>query len=90
MANTQKQHKNDKIKQFVALIGGFLGALYLALQSVGITAEWFNPDSINAWLEVLNAGIPLLLIAYGIYKNTFVITDKARKQEQELERQGMK
>ncbi|WMZ83832.1 hypothetical protein QS432_13050 [Staphylococcus pseudintermedius] len=32
----------DKIKQFIALIGGFVGALYLALQASGISAEWIK------------------------------------------------
>ena len=31
--------EKDKVKQFVALVGGFLGALYLALNASGISAE---------------------------------------------------
>lgn len=80
----------DKVKQFVALIGGFLGALYLALQATGLEFLWFNPDTINAWMGVLNAGIPFVLIAYGIYKNQYLLTKKAKVQEKELENKGLK
>lgn len=80
----------DKIKQFVAMIGGFLGALYLALQSTGIEFAWFNDASIEAWMAVLNAGIPMVLVAYGIYKNQYVLTNKAKRQESELKGKGLK
>lgn len=80
----------DKTKQLVAMIGGFAGALYLALQTSGITLQWFNPESIDAWLAVLNALIPLVFVAYGIYKNQYLLTDKARGQEKELKSKGLK
>lgn len=80
----------DKAKQFVGLIGGFLGAFYLALQATGLEFLWFNPDTINAWMGVLNAGIPFALIAYGIYKNQYLITKKAKKQEKALQDEGLK
>ena len=80
----------DKAKQFVALIGGFLGAVYLALQATGLELLWFNPDTINAWMGVLNAGIPLVLIGYGIYKNQYLLTERAKKQEKELQNKGLK
>ncbi|WP_239700370.1 phage holin [Mammaliicoccus sp. D-M17] len=80
----------DKIKQFVALIGGFLGALYLALNTSGISAEWINPHKVDAWVNVLNTGIPIALTFYGVYKNTFIVTDKAKKQEEMLKDNGMK
>ncbi|PCF45034.1 PTS mannose transporter subunit IID, partial [Staphylococcus delphini] len=52
----------DKIKQFIALIGGFLGALYLALQASGISAEFINPQKVDAWINVINTGLPLALV----------------------------
>ena len=52
----------DKIKQFIGLIGGFLGALYLALNTSGISAEWINPQKVDAWINVINTGLPLSLI----------------------------
>lgn len=82
--------KKDKIKQFVALIGGFLGALYLALNTSGISAEWINPQKVDAWVNVLNTGIPIALTFYGVYKNSFIITDKAKEQEKKLEELNMK
>lgn len=81
---------SDKVKQLTAMIGGFAGALYLALQTSGITLQWFNPESIDAWLAVLNALIPLVLVAYGIYKNQYLLTEKARVQEEELKKKGLK
>ena len=80
----------DKTKQFVALVGGFLGSLYLALNASGISAEWINPQKVDAWVNVLNTGIPIALTFYGVYKNTFIITDKAKKQEEMLKQKDMK
>lgn len=80
----------DKIKQYVALIGGFLGALYLALQVSGVEFLWFNPETIDAWMGVLNAFIPFVLIAYGIYKNQYLLSEKAKLQENELKRKNLK
>ena len=58
----------DKVKQFIAMIGGFLGALYLALNASGISVEWLNPQRLNAWMSVLNTGIPIIFVLYGIWK----------------------
>ena len=77
----------EKVKQFVAMIGGFLGALYLALQVSGIEFPWFNTQSIDAWMAVLNAGIPLAFVIYGIYKNQYLLTERAREQERKLNEQ---
>lgn len=80
----------DKSKQYVAMIGGFLGSLYLALQATGIEFLWFNQETIDAWMAVLNAGIPLVLVAYGVYKNQYVLTNKAKRQEEMLKEKNMK
>ncbi|AVO02296.1 phage holin [Staphylococcus simulans] len=80
----------DKIKQFVGLIGGFLGALYLALQASGISAEWINPRTVDAWINVINTGLPLALVAYGVWKNTFIVKKSARDQEDYLKEKGLK
>lgn len=80
----------DKIKQFVALIGGFLGALYLALNASGISAEWINPQKVDLWVNVLNTGVPIALTFYGVYKNTFIIKHKAKVQEEYLKEEGLK
>ena len=57
--------KKDKVSQFIALIGGFLGALYMALNASGISAEWINPQRVDAWVNVLNTGIPVALTFYS-------------------------
>jgi protein-S-isoprenylcysteine O-methyltransferase Ste14 len=80
----------DKIKQFVALIGGFLSAILLFLGTLGITLDWFNQQSIDAFLAVLAAGALLAVNLYGVYKNTYVLTEDAKKQEEELKRRGLK
>lgn len=80
----------DKIKQFVALIGGFLGALYLALTASGISAEWINPQKVDLWVNVLNTGVPIVLTLYGVYKNTFIIKHSAKMQEEYLKEEGLK
>lgn len=81
---------NDKIKQYIAMFGGFLGALYLALNASGISAEWINPEKVDLWLNVLNAGLPFVLVAYGVYKNTYIVTNKAKEQEKTLKDNNMK
>lgn len=80
----------DKLKQYIAFFGGFLGTLYLFFQSIGVDLVWFNQGSIDSFVDVLIAAIPFILIAYGLYKNTYLITKQARKQEEELKRQGLK
>lgn len=80
----------DKVKQFVALIGGFLGALYLALNASGISAEWINPQKVDLWVNVLNTGVPIALTFYGVYKNTFIIKHSSKVQEEYLKEEGLK
>nr|WP_263313910.1 phage holin [Mammaliicoccus sp. Marseille-Q6498] len=80
----------DKIKQFIAMIGGFIGALYLALNASGITVEWLSPQKLNAWMNVLNTGIPIIFVLYGVWKNTFIFTSRSREQEKFLKQSGRK
>ncbi|WP_218729473.1 phage holin [Mammaliicoccus lentus] len=80
----------DKVKQFIAMIGGFLGAVYLALNASGIYIEWLSPDKLNAWMNVFNTGVPILFVLYGIWKNTFIITNQSRAQEKFLKESGKK
>lgn len=80
----------DKLKQYVAFIGGMLGALYLFAQTVGVQFEWLNDASINSFVILLNSLIPLVLIGYGIYKNQYLITPLAKEQEEVLKQEGLK
>lgn len=80
----------DKLKQYVASFGGFLGALYMLLQIYGVQAEYINPDKVNAIMAALNALVPFAFASYGIYKNTYIFTKKAKKQEKVLQQVGLK
>lgn len=80
----------DKLKQYVALVGGFLGALLLFLQALGINLEWFNQQTIDSFVGVLLAAVPMVLVIYGVYKNSYIITQKAKKQEEVLKQKGLK
>lgn len=80
----------DKLKQYIALFGGLLSAILLFLQSLGINLTWFTNDSINAFVEVLLNAVPFVLVIYGVYKNTYIVTKKAKEQEKALEKRGLK
>lgn len=80
----------DKLKQYVAMVGGLLGAFYAFLNTIDVEYAFFNPESIDGFLGVLSAFVPFVLIAYGIYKNQYIITDKAKQQEYVLKQKGLK
>ncbi|MEC0301134.1 phage holin [Peribacillus frigoritolerans] len=80
----------DKAKQYIAMIGGVLGALLLFFQALGFEISWFNENTIAAFLNVLLAIVPLAFALYGIYKNQYLLTRKALNQEKALEKQGLK
>ena len=82
--------EKDKAKQWIALVGGMLGALLLFLQSVGIEWSWFNAESINSFTVLLTALVPFILVVYGIYKNQYLLSKKAKEQEEVLKRNNMK
>lgn len=82
--------EKDKAKQWIALIGGMLGALLLFLQSLGIELAWFNAESINSFTVLLTALVPFVLVVYGIYKNQYLLSQKAKEQEEVLKRNNMK
>ncbi|VDG98920.1 Uncharacterised protein [Lysinibacillus sphaericus] len=81
---------DDKLKQIIALFGGWLSAILLFLGVVGLSFDWFNQESIDALLVVLIASVPLGVALYGIYKNTYQLSRKAKRQEDELKRKGLK
>lgn len=80
----------DKLKQYIALFGGFLSALLLFLQALGIELTHFNDDVINAFTNAALTAVPFILATYGIWKNTYIVTDKARAQEEKLKEEGLK
>ena len=81
---------NNKTTEWVALIGGVLSALLLFLRSIGIEALWFNEDTIGSFLNLLTTVIPLFFVFFGIYKNQYLITPKAKQQEEVLKKEGLK
>ncbi|WP_340373307.1 phage holin [Peribacillus sp. FSL E2-0218] len=80
----------DKTKQYIAMIGGALGALLLFFQSLGFQVEWFNENTINSFINFLTAIVPLGFALYGVYKNQYLLTKKAKEQEGVLKNQGLK
>lgn len=80
----------DKLKQYFALFGGWLSAVLLFLGTLNVKFEWFNQDSIDAFIAVLVAGVPFILLLYAVFKNSYIIKKRARAQEETLKRQGLK
>lgn len=80
----------DKVKQYVALFGGWLSAVLLFLGTIGFAFERFNQDSIDAFIVVLTASVPFVLAMYGVYKNSYRLSEKAKRQEDELKKRGLK
>ena len=78
------------IKDILTLVGGFLSALLFFFGTIGIKFDWFTVESVNALILVLSAFITLVINIYAIYKNTYVITKKARMQKEELKNKGLK
>lgn len=82
--------KLDKAKQIIAMVGGFLSSTLMFLGTLNVKYDWFTVESIDAFVVVLGAAVPLAFAFYGIYKNTFLLTKKAKIQEDELKRRGLK
>ena len=80
----------DKLKQYVALFGGWLSAILLFLGTLNVSFDWFNQESIDAFVVVLGASIPFALILYGVWKNTYLVKKQAREQEDLLKQKGLK
>lgn len=81
---------SDKLKQYIALFGGLLSAVLLFLQTLGLVFNWFNQDSIDAFINVLLAAVPFIVVMYGVYKNSYIVTKQAKAQEKELKKKGLK
>lgn len=81
---------NDKISQYIGQFGGFLAAVFFFFTTLNIQFEWFNLESIDAFQGVLIAAIPFILLIYGVWKNGYIFTSKAKRQEEALKRQGLK
>lgn len=80
----------DKIKQYIAMFGGVLGALLLFMRSIDFELHWFNEMSIEAFIGFLVALAPLVAVLYGVWKNQYIVSKKAREAEEVLKREGLK
>ncbi len=67
-----------------------LSAVLLFLGTLNVKFDWFNQESIDALEVVLMASVPFAIAIYGVYKNSFRLSEKAKKQELELKRRGLK
>lgn len=81
---------DDKLKQHVALFGGWLSAVLLFLGTINVEFEWFNVESIGAFEVVLMASVPFVIALYGIWKNTYLVRKRAKEQERVLKQRGLK
>ncbi|VDG97003.1 Uncharacterised protein [Lysinibacillus sphaericus] len=77
----------DKLKQYIGLFGGLASAVFLFLHTIGIQFTWFNPASTGVFSGVLVAAIPFVLIVYGVYKNSYIITEKAKTHVKNIKNQ---
>ncbi|MDQ0412739.1 phage holin [Mesobacillus stamsii] len=75
-------------KDITTLLGGFLTALLLFLGTIGISFEWFNQDSINAFVILVGAGAAFVINLYAVWKNTYT-SRKAQLQKKALQAQGL-
>lgn len=80
----------DKLKQYIAMFGGLLSAVLLFLQSLGVTLTWFTDESIDAFVNAALAAVPFILVVYGIWKNTYLVSKQAKEQEKKLKEEGLK
>ncbi|MGF9975909.1 phage holin [Viridibacillus arvi] len=44
----------------------------------------------DAFINALFAAVPFILIVYGVYKNSYIMTKQAKEQEQLLKEKGLK
>lgn len=79
----------EKLKQWIAMIGGALGALLLFLRSVDFELPWFNELSIEAFTNFLIAIAPLVAVGFGVWKNSYLFSKKAKRQEHELKKKDL-
>lgn len=81
---------DDKLKQYIGLFGGLLSAVLLFLGTLNVAFDWFNPESIGALEGVLIAAVPFILLVYGVYKNSYILSEKAKQQERVLKQRRLK
>lgn len=74
------------VKDIITQLGGFLTALLAFFTVIGISFDWFTPESINAFLLLVSSFVGLAINIYAVWKNTYVkqhLKEKKRKEEEE-------
>jgi hypothetical protein len=72
-------------KDVFTLLGGFLTSVLLFLGAIGVTVDWFNQTSIDAFVFMVSAGFAFAINLYAVWKNTNVMDKlKAKKQKRDL------
>ncbi|MHA7139846.1 PTS mannose transporter subunit IID [Rossellomorea arthrocnemi] len=59
-------------KDIFTLLGGFLTSVFLFLGTIGVSFDWFNQTSIDAFVFMAAAAVSLVLNLYAVWKNTHV------------------
>ncbi|MGY3718815.1 phage holin, partial [Sutcliffiella cohnii] len=75
-------------KDVITLLGGFLTALLMFLGTVGISFDWFNEESINAFVLLISSLVALVVNLYAVWKNTYT-SKNAQLQKKALQAQGL-
>src|SRR5699024_1391443 len=86
----RKTKKGYNVNRYIAFIGGALGGVLLFLQSLGIDLPYFTDDTIDAFVQMMESFVPLILVGYGVWKNQYIVSGKAKIQENELKKRGLK
>lgn len=60
------------LKDIITQLGGFLTALLAFFTVIGISFDWFTPESINAFLLLASSFAGLAINVYAVWKNTYV------------------
>lgn len=76
------KHIPENVREWLVLLAGFVGALKLALASVGL--HFYTQEQADTFIAAIEALIPLVIVSYAVYKNTYVVTDKAKKEKEIL------
>ncbi|WP_034757927.1 hypothetical protein [Rossellomorea vietnamensis] len=71
-------------KDIFTLLGGFLTSVFLFLGTIGVSFDWFNHTSIDAFVFMAAAAASLVLNVYAVWKNTHV---RDRLKENALKKQ---
>lgn len=75
----------DKLKEYIALFGGLLSAVLLFLQALGVELFWFTDQTIEAFTNALLAAVPFVLVVYGVWKNTYLMSKAAKEHKQVID-----